>query len=119
MEKAEINDGLLARISLVAKYKELTQRSFANYIGFSYTTLNKYFNKRSNTIDYELVYRILTACTEISADWLVTGNGSMMKEDENTASVEKMDMLVDTITTLQSTINSKDERIKELESKIK
>lgn len=119
--KEEINDGFIYRIELLMKYKSLTQRSLANEIGFSYSTLNKYCNKKSNTIDYELVYRISSQFSDINIKWLVEGVGQMLSEDLNGESkhLERMDRLVDTIATLQRTINEKDKTIQLLEGKTK
>lgn len=119
--KEEINNGFIYRIEMLMKYKSLTQRSLANEIGFSYSTLNKYCNKKSNTIDYELVHRISSQYCDINTKWLIEGVGPMLSEDLNTESkhLERMNRLVDTITTLQGTINEKDKTIKLLEEKMK
>ena len=113
MDKDSINSGLIQRMESVMADKGLNQRSFANSIGFSYSTLNKYCNRKSNTIDFELVFRILSQYGDIDAEWLITG-----KVSDNRENLEKLSSLVDTIGTLTSVVKSKEARIKELEEEI-
>ena len=116
MDKETINAGFIERIELIMKYKELNQRSFAKEVGFSYSTLNKYCNRKSNTIDFELVNRILSHFSDINASWLVVGDGNITLDFEETNQhIERIDRLVDTITMLQGALNDKDARIKQLE----
>lgn len=105
--KDEINNGFIDRIEQLMKYKSLTQRSLSMDIGFSYSTLNKYCNKKSNTIDFELVYRISSQYSDISTKWLIEGIGPMLTSDSNNESknAERIERLVDTIATLQGTLN--------------
>lgn len=119
MDKETINAGFIERIELIMKYKELNQRSFAKEVGFSYSTLNKYCNRKSNTIDFELVNRILSHFSDINASWLVVGDGNMTLDFEETNQhIERIDRLVDTITMLQGALNDKDARIKQLETEL-
>lgn len=46
MDKQEINNGLIERLEQLMEYKSLNQRSLSKEIGFSYSTLNKYCNKK-------------------------------------------------------------------------
>lgn len=55
---------------------------------------------------------VLYALPEISAEWLMRGNGDMLiKTQPNSAELERINKLVDTIATLQETINLKNETI--------
>ena len=65
---------------------------------------------------------IAAAFPELSTEWLLLGNGPMLKEDKEP---ERINSLIDTITTLQDTIKSKSdmiailtERIKQLENQL-
>ena len=49
---------------------------FAEFLGISGQLLSKW--KSRNTYDIEILY---TKCTGINPEWLLTGNGSMLKED--------------------------------------
>lgn len=121
MVKDEINNGFIDRIEQLMKYKSLTQRSLSINIGFSYSTLNKYCNKKSNTIDFELVYRISSQYSDINTKWLVEGVGPMLISDLNNESknIERIERLVDTITTLQGTINEQAKTIQVYEDKVR
>lgn len=119
MDKEAINAGLIERIELIMKHKELNQRSLSKEIGFSYSTLNKYCNKKSNTIDFELIYRLASHFCDINTSWMVLGEGNMLLDSENVnQQIERMERLVDTITMLQGVINDKDTRIRDLETEL-
>lgn len=98
---------LLERISEIIKAKGYSPRSFAITIGFNYSTLNNYLTGRRTTIDYELVEKTLMSIGDISAEWLLRGKGEMLisANQPTDGSSERISMLVDTITTLQKTIN--------------
>lgn len=112
---------LLERISEIIKAKGYSPRSFAITIGFNYSTLNNYLTGRRTTIDYELVEKTLMSIGDISAEWLLRGKGEMLISANQPAdgSSERISMLVDTITTLQKTINEQMKTIKSFEEKTK
>lgn len=121
MDKQEINNGLIERLEQLMEYKSLNQRSLSKEIGFSYSTLNKYCNKKSNTIDFELIYRLASHFSDIDTNWLIQGNGEMLLTSEQpTASNEndRLSKLIDTIAFQQDTINNLQRRIKELEAEL-
>ncbi|MFS1522109.1 S24 family peptidase [Flavobacterium covae] len=47
---------------------------FANFLGIKPTTLSSWYSR--NTFDIELLY---AKCNDISADWLISGKGEMLK----------------------------------------
>lgn len=119
MDKQEINNGLIERLEQLMEYKSLNQRSLSKEIGFSYSTLNKYCNKKSNTIDFELIYRLASNFSDIDTNWLIQGTGEMLLTSEQpTASNEsdRLSKLIDTIAFQQDTINNLQRRINELET---
>ena len=119
MDKQEINNGLIERLEQLMEYKSLNQRSLSKEIGFSYSKLNKYCNKKSNTIDFELIYRLASHFSDIDTNWLIQGTGEMLLTSEQpTASNEndRLSKLIDTIAFQQDTINNLHGRIKELET---
>lgn len=119
MDKQEINNGLIERLEQLMEYKSLNQRSLSKEIGFSYSTLNKYCNKKSNTIDFELIYRLASNFSDIDTNWLIQGTGEMLLTSEQPTSTEdRMNKLIDTIAFQQDTINNLQRRIKELEAEL-
>lgn len=77
-------------------------------------------------LSLQTVMAILSTNPQVSAEWLMRGTGEMFNsEQSNSAEIERINKLVDTIATLQDTINAKNdsiatltERIKQLESKL-
>lgn len=54
---------------------------FAKYLGIDPRILATWIHRK--TLDYEI---LITKCNEISAEWIVTGAGSMLKKELNTSS---------------------------------
>lgn len=119
MDKQDINNGFVERLEHLMEYKSLNQRSLSKEIGFSYSTINKYCNKKSNTIDFELIYRLVSHFCDIDANWLIQGKGEMLLTSEQPTDTEdRLNKLVDTITFQQDTIKNLQARIKELEAEL-
>lgn len=114
MDKQDINNAFIERLEQLMEYKSLNQRSLSKEIGFSYSTVNKYCNKKSNTIDFELIYRLISHYSDIDANWLIQGKGEMLQNNEPTE--DRMNKLIDTITFQQDTIKNLQARINELET---
>lgn len=117
------------RIKLFVEHTKMSVRKFAAECGLKQPTLDKHIR---GTADPNVVTLIGIAkrFPELSLDWLLLGEGNMLKgksdietlEDKNT---ERLIKLVDTIATLQDTINQKNdaiasltERVKQLESQL-
>lgn len=116
MDKQDINNAFIERLEQLMEYKSLNQRSLSKEIGFSYSTVNKYCNKKSNTIDFELIYRLVSQYSDINANWLIQGKGEMLQNNE--PAEDRMNKLIDTITFQQDTIKTLQARIKELEAEL-
>lgn len=116
MDKQDINNAFIERLEQLMEYKSLNQRSLSKEIGFSYSTVNKYCNKKSNTIDFELIYRLVSHYSDINANWLIQGKGEMLQNNE--PAEDRMNKLIDTITFQQDTIKTMQARIKELEAEL-
>ena len=56
-------------------YNFKTDSEFADYLGIKQNTLSNWVSR--NSIDYE---RIIAKCEEINGDWLLTGEGNMLKK---------------------------------------
>lgn len=117
---------IVDRLQEILKYSNLSVRAFAIKCGISQTTLDKQI-KGLRSISIETVMSVLYAFPEVSAEWLMRGNGEMLiKQDDNSVELARINGLVDTITTLNEAIKAKTEtntmlmeRIKQLENQLK
>ncbi len=109
---------ILQRLKEVLKYSGQSVRAFSIKCGVSQPTLDKQI-KGLRSVSIETVMSVLYAYPEISAEWLMRGNGQMLIQQEgNSADNERMNKLIDTITTLQDTINSKNDAIATLSNRV-
>ena len=72
------------RVKEVQAYSALNQHDFADKIGVSYTTVNEVMNNKKGA-GMNVILGISSAFVDISGDWLLTGQGSMIKPDYNSA----------------------------------
>ena len=106
---------MISRIKEVIAYYKLTDRAFAIKCGIKQNTLSRQLNGVSE-ISVPTINAILDNYDDISAEWLLRGKGEMQisanqSKDENT---ERISRLVDTIATLQGTINEQAKTIQML-----
>lgn len=78
---------------------------FANFLGIKQNTLSTW--KSRNTIDYDL---IISKCDKIDANWLITGKGTMLKNDNDNIDNE--------VIKLQEDIKERDKEIDRLKIQI-
>lgn len=112
------------RIKALIAQMGLSTRAFALNCGLRQNTLSNQLNGMRE-LSLSTVLAILAAYPELSSEWLMRGEGEMFKTVTPDVNAERVMKMVDTITTLQDTINNKDttivalnERIKQLESQI-
>ena len=114
---------MISRIKDIIKLSGLSDRAFALKCGINQQTL---FNqlKGIRAISLDTVISICKTFPEISRDWLLLGEGDMFKSQSR--ETERINKLVDTIATLQESINAKsetiailNERIHQLENQLK
>lgn len=74
-----MEDSVNQRIKSVIEYYSLTQKKFAESIGVAQTTVSSFF-KRGSKPSYDILESIKNAFPEISADWLLSGEGEMLRE---------------------------------------
>lgn len=118
------------RIKDFVAYTKMSVRKFAIECGLKQPTLDKHIRGTAEPNVATLI-GIAKRFPELSLDWLLLGEGEMFKgksdldaiTDKNT---ERLMKLVDTITTLQDTINAQastitmlQERNKQLENQLK
>lgn len=63
--------------AIISHYTKGNKAKFAALLGVSAQTISAWGAR--NTFDTELIY---TKCSDISADWLLTGKGFMLRADE-------------------------------------
>lgn len=101
MAETSVNE----KIREIISYYKLSDRQFSIKIGVTQSVIGSMFQK--NTEPSSKVIRLtLNAFTDISADWLLRNKGPMLISDiKPDPNIECMERLVDTIATLQGTIN--------------
>ena len=101
MAETSVNE----KIREIISYYKLSDRQFSIKIGVTQSVIGSMFQK--NTEPSSKVIRLtLNAFTDISADWLLRNKGPMLISDiKPYPNIERMERLVDTIATLQGTIN--------------
>ncbi len=109
----------LQRLKEVLAYSGLSVRAFAIKCGVSQPTLDKQL-KGLRGISIETIMSVLYAFPDISAEWLMRGVGEMIiSKRPNTAELDRINKLVNTIATLQDTIDAKSNTISNLKERIK
>ena len=109
---------MIKRIIEVRDFYGLSTRGLATKCGLNQPTLDRML-KGINALNLACVSSILTSFPEISAEWLLRGEGEMFKTDTSARETERTEKLIDTITTLQESINAKNDTISTLTEKIK
>lgn len=115
---------ILSRVKEIISFSSLSVRAFAIRCGISQRTLDNQI-KGLRSVSLETTVSILHAFPEISAEWLMRGDGEMMaKEQVNSAELERINKLNGVVESLQEVIDAKNatiltltERIKQLENK--
>lgn len=78
--------GIKERLDLVIKHLNISGRAFSKKCGFS----ESYYATINDGIGADKLNKILSTFPEISARWLITGNGDMLvKNEANSTSTEK------------------------------
>ncbi len=72
---------LVKRINAVRDYYRLSGRALAGKIDLKYTTINNYLNGTKDP-SAEFLVALKSTFTEVSADWLLAGEGTMLKPSE-------------------------------------
>lgn len=107
---ATLNDKIR---DIISAYK-LSDRQFAIKIGVTQSVIGSMFQKGTEPSS-KVIRNTLAAFPEISADWFLRDSGEMLKTDKESERVEK---LINTITTLQDNIDLKSETIDALRERI-
>lgn len=107
------------RIREIINSIQITDNAFAKKIGVTQSVIASMF-QRGTEPSAKVLTAILSTFTDISAEWLLRGNGTMLlSKTPIDSNIERMNRLVDTITTLQGALNDKEKMTQLLEEKIK
>ena len=79
---------VLQRIRDIMLAKNMSENAFAKACNIGQKTLNSTFN-RGGDVKFSTLYQILSTFPDVSAEWLMRGDGSMnrQKNDEKTISI--------------------------------
>jgi len=72
--------GITERLNQLVKYLGLTPRAFALKIGTSSQAMSNYLAGRDPS--FEVVCKLIETFVEISPDWLITGRGPMLRDEQ-------------------------------------
>lgn len=107
---------LAKRISEVIDYSTLSVRAFGIKCGITQSVMDRY-RKGVINIGVKPLTQILRAFPEISPDWLLFGDGDMLRATEKKN--EHITALLDTIKVLQDALKAKDETIQNLRDRLR
>ena len=107
---------MVSRIREIISFYGLSDRQFALKCGIKQNTLSRQLSGTSD-VSISTIISILDNFDDINAEWLLRGKGCMLNSEQQDPEqqIEKMERLVDTITTLQSALNEKSRTIQALE----
>ena len=109
---------MIERLKSIISQMGLSDRAFALKCGIAQNTLSRQLSG-AREVSLTTISAVLENNPEISAEWLLRGNGEMLLTSEQpTASNEndRLSKLIDTIAFQQDTINNLQARINELET---
>ena len=83
---ADISKQLKERVSQVFKYKKLNVNSASRILGIPQRTLNRQVNEEGK-VGMELIYAIMNNFSDISSEWLISGEGEMLSSQKDALSL--------------------------------
>lgn len=107
---------MITRIQQLKDHFNLSTRALAIKCGLNQPTLDRML-KGINAMNLNCISSILQSFPEVSAEWLMRGEGEMLNKP-STIDIDRISTLVDTIATLQKTINEKDKTIAVLAAQV-
>ena len=90
------------RLIKFIKYKNLSQAKFEKAIGVS----NGFINNISKSIGVEKAQRISNTFPELNMGWVLSGEGSMLKQDKLEPKSEDTSLLQQLVDSLKATIET-------------
>ena len=105
--------GILERMRLIINHYNLSERQFATRIGVGQPALNTMFHRNQDNIKLTTIVNIFNALPEVSIEWLVIGEGGMLKK--NSGEIKSNE---DIIKALKTTIDAQQDTILMLKDKV-
>lgn len=110
---------MVSRIKQLITRMGSSTRAFALRCGLRQNTLSNQLNGMRE-LSLQTVAAILEMNPQVSAEWLMRGTGEMFNSEQpNSAELDRINKLVNTIATLQDTIDAKSNTISNLKERIK
>lgn len=103
-------EGVLERLRTFKDYTGMSLNKFAKRIGMDYVTVHNQF-RQERSLSLDTVVNTLYAFNELSPDWLLLGNGEMLRENLQTT-------VLDTIQELQDVINTTGVKLYSLKTRL-
>ena len=88
--------------ALIAHYSNGKPTKFAKTIGVAPSTISSWLKR--NTFDHELLF---AKCKNISAEWLITGEGDMLKQETSFGDLD-ISAIISRLESIESKLNSLD-----------
>lgn len=115
---------MITRIQTLKEHYGLSTRALAIKCGLNQPTLDRML-KGINALNLNCITSILLAFPEISAEWLLRGEGGMTKQEVTSKELERINKLNNVVESLQEVIDGKNatiasliDRIKQLENQL-
>lgn len=78
-----MDNAVIHRVRIFLKQKKITNRDLSNMLSMRETTLNGKLNG-TRGLDLDTLKSIITHFEDLSAEWLLRGEGEMLREKERT-----------------------------------
>jgi hypothetical protein len=112
------------RLEYIIEKEGLTIASFSKKIGAGDQTIRSIIKYKRNFPGYEVLLKIIQTFAWVDAGWLLTGDGEMLKEDQEAFVLKEPDLLYGskecwkTIHNLSETLNRQSKQIEELKKEL-
>lgn len=100
------------RLLAVIEYSGLSQTAFAKKVGSTQANLWRQLNGQK--VNVATLMAVTQQFPEVDCNWLLRGEGSMLKGEIDNAQERRIDGLLDVVASQQETINNLKEKIKQL-----
>jgi transcriptional regulator with XRE-family HTH domain len=105
---------IVQRLLEVIEHSGLSQTAFAKKIGSTQANLWRQLNGQK--VNVATIMAVAQQFPEIDCNWLLRGEGAMVKGTIDNAQERRIDGLLDVVATQQETINNLMEKIKQLQN---